>query len=125
MIVCDKVPMWHDDTCDTWHNVLWPALEGWQCVVCCHGDLREFHSHEDTGHEEAEEHTDEADEEQQEAIELRDVGRVRTVQDDEAQTAHGEKEARGQTLHDVLPIHPERKKQTSHTDFINTFISEK
>lgn len=74
--------------------------------MCCHGDLRELHPHEDTGHEEAEQHADEADEEQQEAVELGDVGCIGAVEDDKAQTAHGEKEARGKTLHYILPINP-------------------
>lgn len=66
--------------------------------------LRQLHAHEDSGHEEAEEDADAADEEQQEAIEFGNVGRVGAVQDDEAQASHGEQETGGQSFHDVLAI---------------------
>ena len=69
------------------------------------GYSRQLHAHEHPGHEEAEEDADEADEEQQEAVELGDVGCVGAVQDDEAQAPHGEEEAGGQALHDVLAVH--------------------
>lgn len=70
--------------------------------------LRQLHAHEDSGHEEAEEDADAADEEQQEAVEFGDVGRVGAVQDDEAQASHGEEEAGGQSFHDVLAVNSAR-----------------
>lgn len=36
-------------------------------------DLRQFHSHKHSGHEEAEQDTDKTDEQQKEAVEFRDV----------------------------------------------------
>lgn len=68
--------------------------------------LRQLHAHEDSGHEEAEEDADASDEEQQEAVEFGNVGRVGAVQDDEAQASHGEQEAGGQAFHDVLAVDP-------------------
>lgn len=72
-------------------------------------DLRQLHAHEDSGHEEAEEYTDKANEEQQEAVEFGNVWRIWAVQDYKAQTPHGEEETGGQSLHNVLAIYPENK----------------
>lgn len=69
------------------------------------GFLRQLHAHEDSGHEEAEEHADAANEEQQEAVEFGNVWSIGAVQDDEAQAPHGEEEAGGQSFHNVLPIY--------------------
>lgn len=68
------------------------------------GFLRQLHAHEDSGHEEAEEDADAADEEQQEAVEFGNVRSIGAVQDDEAQAPHGEEETGGQSFHNVLPI---------------------
>lgn len=70
-------------------------------------DLRQLHPHENSGHEEAQQHTHKSNEEQQEAVEFRNIWRIGTVQNDEAETAHSEEEAGRQTLHDVLPVDPE------------------
>lgn len=70
-------------------------------------NLRQFHPHEHSGHEETQQHTDEANEQQEKSVELWNIRRVGSVQDDEAQPAHGEQETGGQAFHDVLSIHPE------------------
>lgn len=68
-------------------------------------DLRQFHSHKHSGHEEAEQDTDKTDEQQKEAVEFRDVWGIWAIQDYEAQASHGEEETGGQPFHDVLAIH--------------------
>ena len=78
-----------------------------QDQTCSH--LRQLHAHENSGHEEAEEDTDKANEEQQEAVEFGNVGRIGAVQDYEAQPSHREEEAGGQSLHDILAIYPAKQ----------------
>lgn len=73
-------------------------------------DLRQLHAHEHSGHEEAEEDADKADEEQQEAVEFGNVWCVGAVQDYEAQASHREQETGSQTFHDVLPVHSGKQK---------------
>lgn len=68
-------------------------------------DLRQLHAHEHSGHEEAEEDADKADEEQQEAVEFGDVWGVGAVQDYKAQASHREEETGSQSFHNVLPIY--------------------
>lgn len=75
----------------------------------CESDLRQLHAHEHPGHEEAEEYADEADEEQQEAVEFGNVWRVGAVQDYKTQTSHCEEETRGQSFHNVLAVYPKRE----------------
>lgn len=70
-------------------------------------DLRQLHPHEHSGHEEAQQHTDKANEEQQEAVEFRNIWGIGAVKNDEAETTHSEEETGRQTLHDVLPVHPD------------------
>lgn len=70
-------------------------------------DLRQLHAHEHSGHEEAEQDADAADEEQQEAVEFGNVWSVGAVQNYEAQAPHCEEETGSQSFHNVLPVHPE------------------
>lgn len=73
-------------------------------------NLRQFHSHEHSGHEKAQQHADKADEEQKEAVEFGNVWGIGAIQDYKAKATHSEQKAGGQTLHDVLSIHPLKEK---------------
>ncbi len=68
-------------------------------------DLRQLHAHEHSGHEEAKENADEADEEQQEAVEFGNVWCIGAVQDYKAKASHREQETGSQSFHNVLPIY--------------------
>lgn len=78
--------------------------------VCC-VNLRQLHAHEHSGHEEAEQDTDEPNEEQQEAVQFGNVGSVGAIQDYKSQTSHCEEETGGQSFHNILPIYSEKEKK--------------
>lgn len=70
-----------------------------------HEVSRQLHAHEHPRHEEAEQNTDKANEQQQEAVEFGNVRSVGAVEDYEAQASHCKQEAGGQSFHDVLAIY--------------------
>lgn len=75
-----------------------------------HEITRQFHSHEHSGHEKAQQHADKADEKQKETVQFGNVRSIGTIQDYEAEASHSEKKAGGKSLHDVLSIHPVSQK---------------
>jgi hypothetical protein len=64
---------------------------------------RKLHSHKDPGSEEADDDEDETKGGQKEFVELR-LSIASEIKDDESQTADGEEEGAGKTLHDVLAV---------------------
>lgn len=64
----------------------------------------QLHSHEDPSCKERHKNADEPNGRQHNSVEFGRGGVVRPVQDDEAEAPHGEEEAGGQALHDVLAV---------------------
>ena len=72
------------------------------CLI--HHISGQLHSHKHSAHEERQQDANKGDAKEQDAIESRRGRLVRLIQHDESQSAHGEEEARGQSLHDVLAV---------------------
>lgn len=89
-----------------------PVKSRHQSITSCQNrqteNLRQLHAHEHPRHEEAEQNTDKANEQQQEAVEFGNVRSVGAVEDYEAQASHCKQEAGGQSFHDVLTIYSEQ-----------------
>ena len=73
-----------------------------------HRDVRQLHAHEDPCREKGDEDTEEADGDQEDAIETWQQRVMSLVQDDEAKGADREQETGSQSFHDVLAVHAVR-----------------
>jgi hypothetical protein len=91
-----------------------------------------LHPHEDPRSEEADDDEDEAEGSQEKLVELR-FSIASEIEDDESETADGEKEGAGETFHDILAVdsigkegdlNPEKQRSTSSSqkiDFLEKF----